>query len=61
MKKGKYLEYIRDKYDQLSAQYLRELFQGKNIKLLKALNGVLTTLKKEKQGYKHEDAPKHDS
>jgi hypothetical protein len=58
MKKRKYLEYIRDKYDQLSAQYLRELFEGKNISLLKALSGVLTTLKKEKQGYKHEDASK---
>lgn len=52
MKKRKYLEYIRNKYDQLSAQYTRELFKGKNISLLKALSGVLTTLNREKQEYK---------
>jgi hypothetical protein len=61
MKKRKYQEYIRDKYDQLSAQYLRELFVGKNNTLLKALNGVLTTLKKEKQGYTHDNSSKHDN
>ncbi len=48
MQKGKYLKYIRVKYTQLSAEYLKELLQGRNITLLKALNGVLTTLNKEK-------------
>jgi hypothetical protein len=48
MRKRKYLNYIRDKYTQLSAEYLQELFHGRNIDLLKALNGVLTTLNKEK-------------
>jgi hypothetical protein len=51
MKKRKYLEYIRNKYDHLSAQYLKELFQGKNIMLIKALSGVLNSLSREKQEY----------
>lgn len=49
MKKQKYLQYIRIKYIQLSAQYLSELLYGKNTSLLKALNGVLTTLDLEQK------------
>jgi hypothetical protein len=51
MRKRVYLQYIRHKYIQLTAQYLTELTQGRSLTLLKALNGVLTALAIEKAGY----------
>jgi hypothetical protein len=51
MKKRIYLQYIRIKYIQLTAQYLTELTQGRSLTLLKALNGILTTLAIEKAEY----------
>jgi hypothetical protein len=61
MKKKKYLQYITTKYKELSAQYLFELFKGKNFVLLKALNSVLTTLAREKSEYEDGCKNKKDS
>jgi hypothetical protein len=54
MRRRNYLRYIRDKYTQLSAQYLNELSEGRNLKLLLALNGILTSLAREKAEYETE-------
>jgi hypothetical protein len=47
MDKQEHLQYLKEKYIELSRQFLSELQNGKSIHMLKDLSAVINTLLKE--------------
>lgn len=61
MDKQTHLDYLKEKYIQLSRQFLGELQNGKSIHMLRDLSSVINTLLKEIDALEKASGPTQDN